>query len=139
MCGGVRYQVDGKNVTVYFPQPNAAVPVRKHDGSVQLVTWGRRKGEEGTLPQTGWARHDSIEAGKWNQYQPKPVLIAVDGFMEKDEAGKSHWYHVTKGQFIQGCLTRNGNEHRVYVVTITPTLPEFMAVHDRWPRLVASQ
>jgi len=138
MCGGVRYQVDGKEISVYFPQPGAVLPVRNHDGSAALVIWGRRKEEEGHLPKTGWARLDSIKSGKWNQYQPRPVLIVVDGFMEKDINGKSHWYMVTKGQYIQGLLAREGEERRVYVVTIPPAEPLDMAVHDRWPRLVTA-
>lgn len=138
MCGGVKFMQDGEERAVYFPQPGAALPVRKRDGSVQLVTWGRRREEEGELPPGGWARQDSIAKHKWDPYQPKPVLIAVDHFMEKDEAGASHWYLVTKGQYIQGCLTRIGNEVRVYVVTITPTLHEQAAIHSRWPKVVSS-
>ena len=34
------------------------------DGSVEWVPWGRRKEREGHLPATGWARVDSISAGK---------------------------------------------------------------------------
>lgn len=138
MCGGVKFKMDGQEKAIYFPQPNAVLPVKRHDGTVSLVTWGRRKEEEGRLPKTGWARLDSINAGKWDQYHPKAVKIPVDQFMEKDEEGKSHWYQVTAGQYIQGLLARDGAKYRVYVVTITPTLPEFMAIHDRWPRLISA-
>lgn len=138
MCGGVKYTTDGHQVAVYFPQPNAALPVRRRDGTTDLVTWGRRLEEEGALPKTGWARLDSITAGKWDKYQPRPALIKVDEFMEKDVNGVSHWYMVTKGQYIQGLLAREGEEIRVYVVTISPPDPEAMSVHDRWPRMVTS-
>ena len=68
----------------------------------------------------------------------KPVIIVVDAFMEKDEQKKSHWYPMTKGQYIQGLLSREGDEQRVYVVTIAPTEPDQLDVHNRWPRIVLS-
>jgi hypothetical protein len=41
MCGGIEYQ-DQK---IYFPQPDARLPVRLRDGHVTWITWGRRKDE----------------------------------------------------------------------------------------------
>jgi len=43
----------------------------------------------------------------------------------------SHWYDLTKGQWLQGLIARDQQEQRVYVVTVTPELED--AVHDRWP------
>lgn len=54
--------------------------------------------------------------------------------MKKDFAGRSHCYDLQKGQFIQGLIVRNGNEHRLYVVTIEPE-PEDMQIHSRRPRV----
>ena len=39
MCGGIEYQ-DQK---IYFPQPDARLPVRLRDGNITWITWGRRK------------------------------------------------------------------------------------------------
>ncbi|PXW81016.1 hypothetical protein C8R34_1406 [Nitrosomonas sp. Nm84] len=36
---------------------------------------------------------------------------------------------------IQGLLAERGDEMRVYVVAIN-TPPEYVWIHDRWPRLV---
>ncbi len=55
--------------------------------------------------------------------------------MEKDIEGKSHWFTLTSGQWVQGLLAQQGSEQRVYVVTILPEMPE--AVHPRWPRIVS--
>lgn len=55
--------------------------------------------------------------------------------MEKDLAGRRHWYNLQKGQFIQGVIARDGNERRIYVVTIEPE-PEDANIHNRWPRVV---
>ncbi len=61
MCGGIEYQ-DQK---IYFPQPDALLPVRLSDGQVTWITWGRRKDEAiGKFPKDGWARLNSIKSGK---------------------------------------------------------------------------
>jgi len=75
MCGGVEYSWHGTMMRIYFPNPKARLPVRKKDGCIELLTWGRRKAQIGELPAGGWARHESIEKGIWNQWQPRPVKI----------------------------------------------------------------
>ena len=135
MCGGVLYTYEGKDYRVYFPNPGALLPVRMKDGGVSLLPWGRRKEQAGQLPMGGWARLDSINAGKWDRYFPTPTKIMVDQFMEKDIEGRSHWFLVTPGQWIQGLVAREHDEQRVYVVTIAPEFDD--AVHDRWPRILA--
>lgn len=87
------------------------------------------------LPNTGWARLDSIYAGKWKRWKPRPVIIPVDRFMEKDEERSSHWIDVTPGMAIQGLLAQHDKDRRIYIVTVD-TPAEYSWVHDRWPRLV---
>ena len=138
MCGGVEYtDVEEKTWKIYFPSPKAALPVLKRDGAVEWVTWGRRKEEQhGYFAPGGWARLDSINDGKWKRFNPKPVVIPVQAFMEKDGERKSHWIQVPDGHAIQGLLAVRGDEARVYVVT-TETPADFAWVHDRWPRLIS--
>ena len=132
MCGGIEYQ-DQK---IYFPQPDARLPVRLRDGHVTWITWGRRKDEAtGKFPNGGWARLNSIKSGKWKPWHPRPVLIAAGQFMEKDHDNQSHWIELDKRMVIQGLLAERDKETRVYVVTIN-TPPEYAWIHDRWPRLV---
>ena len=139
MCGGVKFQHAGQLLTVYFPNPKAVLPVALKQGGHELVTWGRRKEQAGELPPGGWARLDSIKSGKWDKYFPKPVRINVQEFMEKDNNKKSHWYPLVKGSWIQGLIVWEREERRVYVVTITPELPEQRAVHNRWPRIMLTE
>lgn len=136
MCGGVTFIYQGKEQTVYFPRPNAQIPVHMRTGEIQLLTWGRRQSEQGHLPLGGWARLESIKAQRWNKFFPKPVKIAVDSFMEKDLEGKSHWFILVEGQYIQGLLASYQEERRVYVVTIEPEVGN--SIHDRWPRIIFS-
>ncbi|MDE2089131.1 MAG: hypothetical protein KGJ12_03815, partial [Gammaproteobacteria bacterium] len=118
MCGGVRYSHQGQDVRLYFPSPAAVLPVRTRSGELTLLPWGRREGEPGALPLGGWARLDSIRAGRWDRWSPTPIKIAVQGFMEKDREGRSHWYDLPQDRWIQGLLARAGEEQRVYVVTV---------------------
>ncbi len=135
MCGGVYYAHNGQDVRVYFPNPQATLPVRAKSGRVDVLPWGRRKEQAGALPLGGWARLEAIYAGRWDKWFPRPVKVIVKSFMEKDITGQSHWYDVTKGQWLQGLIARNGHEQRLYIVTVTPEHED--AVHDRWPRIMS--
>ena len=136
MCAGLRYtEPTGKEWSIYFPNPKAALPVVKSDGSIEWVKWGRRKEEQAPFVQGGWARSDSIEIGKWELYNPTLVYLAAHSFMEKDADKVSHWINVPQGKSIEALVVKHNDEHRVYVVT-EDTPQEFAWVHDRWPRLV---
>lgn len=139
MCGGVEYKHENRTVTSYFPDPKATLPVLRRGGGYELLPWGRREEQAGVLPPGGWARLDSITQGRWDRYDPAPVRLAVEEFMEKDYAGHAHWYRLGAGQWLQGLLATHGGEQRVYVVTLAPTEPEHRAVHDRWPRIVTRE
>lgn len=134
MCGGVYYSHRGQDIRVYFQNPKAMLPVRTRSGTVELLPWGRRRNQRGELPLGGWVRLEAIYAGRWDRWFPVPVKLPIRQFMEKDLEGRTHWYDLTRGQWIQGLVARDGHEQRVYVVTVEPELAD--AVHDRWPRLV---
>ena len=135
MCGGVYYTTGEQDTRVYFPNPKAQLPVKTRMGGIRMLAWGRRHEQAGRLPLGGWARLDSIYAGRWDRWFPAPVKIPVKSFMEKDLEGHSHWYDLTRGQWIQGLVARHQQEQRIYVVTIEPELAD--AVHDRWPRIMS--
>jgi hypothetical protein len=135
MCGGVYYVIEGEEVRTYFPNPRALLPVRRRDGSLALLPWGRRKEQSGKLPLGGWARLDMVYAGRWDRWMPVPVKLSIVRFMERDIEGKSHWFDITPGKHIQGLVARWEHERRVYVVTVTPELED--AAHERWPRIVS--
>lgn len=135
MCGGVHFEYKGEVMKSFFPNPFAQLPVLMRDGRVSLLPWGRRQQQQGSLPLGGWARLDSIYAGRWDKYFPKPVKLPVLRYMEKDFAGKSHWYDLMERQFIQGLLARDGTEVRVYVVTCEADVVD-NDFHDRSPRVM---
>ncbi len=135
MCGGVNFEYEGEVLKSFFPNPKAQLPLLKRNGEIMLMGWGRREKQEGKLPTTGWARLDSIYAGRWDKYFPIPVRIPVLRFMEKNYEGVSKWYDLIPSNCIQGLVAREGNEMRVYVVTVEPELSE-RDYHDRMPRLI---
>lgn len=135
MCGGAYYLLNGEPQRVYFPNPQARLPVQRRDRESLLLPWGRRKQQPGNLPLGGWARLDSVYSGRWDRWFPKPVKIPLLSFMERDIEGISHWFDITPGHWIQGLLAQERNEIRIYVVTIEPEMES--ALHERWPRILA--
>ncbi len=130
MCGGMRYLWEGKERTVYFPQPEPKVPVQGPRGK-NLVTWGRRKQEtKNTLPAGGWARSESLSQGRWEQWQPAPVAILAREYMEKND--RSYWFNPPENSAIAGIGIKSKKRARVYVVTRAASEP-YQKIHDRWP------
>ena len=133
MCGGVYYTVGDQDIRVYFPNPKAILPVKKIRQH-RVITLRPAQTTSRRLPLGGWARLDSIYAGRWDRWFPIPVKLSIKSFMEKDIESHNHWFDLTKGQYIQGLLARNKNEQRIYVVTVTPEMSD--AMHERWPRIL---
>lgn len=136
MCRGVRYIHDGREVHTGFASPGARLPVARRRNDPVLLRWGRRRNENGSLPFGGWARLESIKTGKWDHWHPQPVRLPLRAFMETDIQGTDYWFELNSGQWVQGLVARDGREQRVYVVTITPEMPE--ALHQRWPRIITA-
>lgn len=134
MCLEVFYENMGKNIITHFAQPNAKLPVKTNIQATKLISWGRRIEESGHLPLGGWASLDAIKQGKWEAYFPRSVKIMVDKFMEQDIEGRSMWFDVTHGHWLQGLLIQRELEVRVYIVTLTPELPNDN--YPRWPRIL---
>ena len=121
-------------IKCYFSQHSALLPVKKNDGGIQLIPWGRRQHQLGHLPLGGWAPIETIRNGSWDEYFPKAVKLPINKFMEKDIRDRRQWFPLTRGQCIQGLLARYGREIGIYVVTLIPQQEN--ALHLRWPRII---
>lgn len=111
------------------------LPVLRRDGSVQWLPWGGRHGIETLFFQGPCARLESLRAGKWKRFSPRPVKIPLTRYMERDAKGKPYWVKVEPGQYLQGVVATWGEAQRVYVVTIES--PEaYRHVQDRWARVI---
>ncbi len=158
MCGGLKYThahpETGEIIErkVFFPIPHAEIPILDEGASspslreragvrgvlkTRLVQWGRRKGEdeEYDVPQTGWARLQSLAEGRWNRYSPRRVKIPALCWMEKDSARESHWFDMAPDTCLLGVDIKKGGKEFVYIVT-KPAPPEFAHIHDRIPLIV---
>jgi hypothetical protein len=134
MCEAIIYSLHGQIGKVYFVKPNAQLPVKCLGEQVELITWGRREHEAGNLPLGGWANHRALKKGKWNKFLPINVKILAHEFMLKElSTGLSNWYSLNNTQFIHGIVARNGQEQRLYIVTIQRELSSF---DGAWPRIL---
>jgi hypothetical protein len=80
---------------VYFPVPHTQIPILS-EGGIRMVQWGRRNGEDDKfdVPQTGWARLESLVEHKWDKYNSSRVRIPAVSWIEKDPARESHWFNM---------------------------------------------
>lgn len=128
------FERTGQVKSVFWQRGEPVLPVQTEaeaeGGSpgIELVKWGNRD-KAAPFPQTGWARIDSIESGKWSHLRPRPVVIPVSYGVEK---GK--WFPIEHG--IMGVLVERKGEERVYMLTDEAT-PDFLGAtrHERMPVL----
>ena len=134
------FERTGQVRSVYWQKGEPVLPVVPEGGEdgkdgnrgspgPEILRWGNRD-KEAPFPQTGWARKESLEAGKWDYLRPEPVVIPVTHGVEK---GK--WFEIKNG--IKGVVLHRGQENRVYMMTDDAN-PEYVDVthHDRMPVLV---
>jgi hypothetical protein len=139
MSEAVIFNFNNKFYTMHFTNPNAVLPVKLKNGTLRLVKWGRREAENSEMPMGGWARLSSIKSNlksQWRIYQPRPVKIFAEKFMEKNFEGNPCWYDITTGKSIQGLLAQYENEYRIYIITIEPE--DLTNCHYRWPHIITS-
>ena len=136
MCGGIEAHDQDGFRRVYFPNPEAAIPLILADGTeLGWVRWGRRKSEPGSHPYGGWAKLDTFELGGWERHFPQRALALVRGHMQKDCDLNSHWFDVIPGYAIECVVIGEVEERRVYVITTSPP-EEFSWINDLWPKVV---
>lgn len=132
MCSGIEYQ----DQIHAWKDPEVKLPVLNRDGSVSWLTWGARHGIPSPFVQGPCARLESIQAGKWDQYQPISVKVPMQRYMERDHKGSPFWVKAEPHQYLQGLVATLSGEQRIYVVTIE-TPEAYRHVQPRWPRLVS--
>lgn len=91
-----------------FWQPQAYLPIYTKTGP-QLKLWGN-KSKYLELPQTSWAKLESIKAGNWEIFNPKPVLIMASACLDSKV-----WLELADG--LTGLMVRADGQDMVYVVT----------------------
>jgi len=135
MCAGLALFRDMNEIRVFFPNPRARLLCMKLEGGPQVeAIWGRRNQQEypeSGLPVTGWARKESLDAGKWDRFQGEHVYVPALSYMEKDAGRQSHWFDLERDQFLVGMLVGWRDLKFVYMVTV-PTPEMYRHIHHRW-------
>lgn len=134
MCSGIEY-LEQLHV---WQDAGVRLPVLRRDGSVTWLPWGGRHGLETVFHEGPCARLESIRAGKWARFSPRPVKIPLSRYMERDSKGRPHWVRVEPGQYLQGLVATSAGEQRVYVVTIESP-PAHRHLQPRWPRVLPAE
>lgn len=109
------------------------LPVWK-DSEFLIVPWGNRDDKGSRLPQTGWAKMESVELGKWKYLKPEEVVIPSIFGLEKGV-----WFGITEG--MKGILV-NDEQGNCYVYMLTQPASHYyhvMTRHDRMPIFLGEQ
>ena len=119
------------NIILAFWHKQPVLPVELQ-GEKTLIEWGNRD-KSIKLPKTGWARLESLEAGKWNYLNPQVVKIpAALGYEKKV------WFPLESE--IRGVLITKDELTKVYMITQTATDEyKILTGHDRMPRMMKEQ
>ena len=105
-----------------------------HNRLLLVARWGNRRGESRRLPCTGWTWRETVEAGRWADLEPEPVVIPAAWAVDRGV-----WYAVEKG--IEALLVRDerGAPH-AYMVCEPATGYYKTMTGSRWmPALIDQQ
>lgn len=116
-----------------YRDPHPELPIW-HGSQLAIYAWGNRDKAGSRLPNTGWCRQESLDAGLWRHLRPQPVeIVAYLGW------DKGVWFQITEG--IRGILVEDeqGRPH-VYMLTQPAShYYQIMTRHDRMPVLLGQQ
>lgn len=120
------FESKGEIVFAYWDK-RPLLPVRQGK-TLRFIDWGNRDPNL-PLPQTGWARLESLLAKKWDRLKPKVVLIPAQRGCEKKV-----WFELDKD--IKAVLVMHEGVERVYMITEAASAEyESLTRHERMPRL----
>lgn len=102
-----------------------------HEGRLQVIRWGCRRGESRALPVTGWTWKKSLESGLWLNHEAEPVEIPATMGLEN-----GIWYRIRQG--VQGLLVHDEAGAPVVYVLCEPATNYYknMTRSGRMPVLV---
>jgi hypothetical protein len=146
MCGGIAFKISkipkkelerfyskfeiekfekSGEVESFFWSKKPVLPVEINH-KVSLFDWGNRD-KAVPLPQTGWAKDESLDSGKWDYLNPINAKIPVEKGYEKGV-----WFEP-KGDFA-AVLVEKDNKSAAYMVT-KPASEGYKKLtgHDREP------
>lgn len=119
-----KFEANGKFQS-FFWDKEPLLPIEEN-GRVKLVDWGNRD-KQIPLPQTGWAKRESVESGKWKHLQPRDVRIIADQGYEKGSL-----FDFKEG--TRGILVEKDSRPKAYMITESADeIYKQSTGHDRMP------
>jgi hypothetical protein len=118
-------------VQFLFADAERLLPVW-HNGQLQILRWGNRRGESVRLPCTGWTQLETVKNGCWGECDIEPVVIPATMGLDKGV-----WYRIRQG--IHGVVVHDERRcPRVYVICEPSShYYEVMTRGSRWmPALI---
>lgn len=88
-----------KEVRFYWQAVPTLLPVW-WCGKLHVVRWGNKHRAERKLPPTGWTWQETVEAGRWAELEPEPVVIPATYGL-----ANGVWYRVKQG--MRGLIVRD--------------------------------
>src|SRR5262245_6889911 len=134
---GLRRRVHERNgvLEVRFLH-RAATPLLPvlHYRRLLVARWGNRRGGSARLPCTGWTWRETVEAGRWADLEPEPVVIPAAWAVDR-----SVWYGVEHG--IRALLVKDERGAEVAYMVCEPASPYYktMTGSEWMPALVDQQ
>ena len=104
----VKFKSRGVAESFYWNK-KPALPV-KEGKQIKLYDWGNRD-KKVNLPQTGWAKKESVDSDKWSYLDPKSVKIPVNKGYEK-----GIWFKPKRDSF-NGLMIEKDKKKHIYMIT----------------------
>jgi hypothetical protein len=103
-----------------------------HEGRLQIVRWGGSR--RGSLPVTGWAWRETLDAGGWAPWQPELVDIPATFCLEGGV-----WFRVRQG--VRGLLVHDDQDEPAAYILCEPATRYYrvMTRSDRMPVFIGER
>ncbi|SRR5579875_1996180 len=103
-----------------------------HEGQLQILRWGNRRGQSACLPCTAWTQLETVKNGGWGEYGVESVIIPATMGLDNGV-----WYRIRQG--IHGLVVHDERRcPHVYVICEPSShYYEVMTRGSRWmPALI---
>jgi len=122
------YERGGEKELRFFRQTKHAMLPIRHDGQVEIVSWGCRTKK---LPNTGYTWLKTLEAGEWVNAE-EVTILATAGIRN------GIWFPIRSG--IRGLLAEVDGDRAVYMLVEPATYYfKIMTRSDRMPVLIGER
>src|SRR5262249_31625050 len=105
-----------------------------HEGQLQVVRWGSRRGQTRVLPCTGWTWREAVEKGRWAAWEGAEVAVPATMGHENGV-----WFKIRQG--VRGVLVHDESGEAVVYLLVEPASHYYqtMTKSPRMPVLIGER